>query len=152
MPDLASQAQPAVESLLQSDDDALYVELGRRLKALQDDPAVGGAFDPKLVVLEAMGPVDDIRDFGKRFFERLNGEAYKLMCSTDAEDTEERKKLLDAFPIGKEAVTAALAAGLVAWVGLAPAIAAVVAAIAMRLFFRAAYGATCDVWKENLAT
>jgi hypothetical protein len=57
---------------------------------------------------------------------------------------------VDAFGIGGEAVATALAAVMVTSLGLAPAVAAVVAALAIKLFFRPAHGAMCDVWKGKL--
>ncbi len=150
MIDLATQAQPAVDKLLPSDDDVLFVELANRVQAMQHNPAIGGTFDPNLPVLESLGVVDDLKDFGQRFFDRLSKEAYNLVCGAEAEHTEERQNLIAAFGLGKEAVAATLAATLVGYLGLAPAVAAVVAALAIRLFFRPAYGATCDVWKEKL--
>jgi len=151
MTDLKDLAQSAVETLLQSDEDQLYEELGMRVQAMKRDLAVSASFAPDVTYdAEAMGPLDDLRDFGRIFFNRLNTQAWHLACGTDAEDTEERKELMEAFGVGKEAVAATLAAVLVAQLGLVPAVAAVVAALIIKLFFRNVYGAMCDIWKKKL--
>jgi hypothetical protein len=55
-----------------------------------------------------------------------------------------------AFGLGKEDIGAAIAALLVAHLALAPASAAVVAVLIVKLFFRPAVDAMCQVWSENL--
>lgn len=151
MADLATEARPAVDALLKNDEDELYLALGSRLRAIQQEPSLSGTFAPDIPAgLEALGAVDDIKDFGRRFFKRVNSQAYQLICGTGAENTEERERVIDAFGIGEEAVAPAIAALLVVHLGLAPAVAAVVAALIIRLFFRNAFAAMCEVWQEKL--
>ena len=153
MADLMSTAQPAVSDLLQSDEGQLYEQLGIRVQAIRRDPSLSGSFSPAVTYdAAAMGPLDDLRDFGQRFFERFQEQAYNLVCGTGQEDSDERKSVIDAFGISKEAVAAALAGLLVAQLAMAPAVAAVVAALVIRLCFRPAYGAMCDVWKTKVPT
>ena len=155
MSDLSSEAQPAMEYLLQADPDELFKELGLRFEAIKRNPELAGSFElPTESTEEALGLAElgeGLRDFGHRFFERVNREAYSLVCGKESEQTQERKKLLDAFSLGPEAVAASLAALLVAQLGLAPAISAVVAAIVVKLFFKSAYGAMCEVWSAKLS-
>jgi len=47
-------------------------------------------------------------------------------------------------------MSAMLAAALVSSFGWAPAIAAVVAALVVKLFFRSGYEIACQMWKEKL--
>ena len=151
MADLKSSAQPAVSDLLQSDEDQLYEQLGIRVQAIKRDPSVSGSFAPSVTYeAAAMGPLDDLRDFGKAFFERFQGQAYNLICGSGQEDTDERKDLMKAFGLQKDDVAAAITALLIAQLAMAPAIAPVVAALIVRLCFRPAYGAMCDVWKTKL--
>ncbi len=58
----------------------------------------------------------------------------------------------ESFSLGKQTVAAALASALVAAMGMAPAVAIFVAAIAVKIFFDPAYDTMCQVWKENLPT
>lgn len=151
MSDLADQAKPAVTKLLESDPEQLFEELGIRATAVGKDPALAGSFDPTVTYDAALlGPMDDLRHFGKKFFERWSAQSYNLVCGGGLEDQNERKRLLDAFGLGRDSVAAFLAALLVVHLGLAPALAAVVAALVLRLFFRPGYEAMCAVWKEKL--
>jgi hypothetical protein len=146
---LALQAQPATDELLKRNEDQLYEELGARLISLRSNASIAGSFNPPTI--EPLGPADDLRLFGQHFFARVGVEAYEVTCGGQVGDTEEHAQLLNAFTIGYGAVAAALAGVLVASMGLAPAIAAVVATIAVKICFRAAYGAMCEVWKQKVS-
>lgn len=151
MIELVDLVRPAVENLLQSEESQLYEELGVRQKAIMIDPAKAGFFEPDLTYdAEEMGSLDDLRDFGRILFEKLNVDAYNLVCGTKTEDSEERRKLLAAFGIDDKVVAAAIAALLITHMAIAPAIAAVVAAIIVKLFFQNTHRAMCEVWKKKL--
>jgi hypothetical protein len=150
MRDLESQAQPALEKLLERDERNLYAELGMRLEAIKQDPSISGNFDLDAQGYEAFGVPKVIRDFGQQFFERMSVQAYALVCGSNAEHSQEREKLISAFGIGKEAVAPALAALMVSSLGLAPALAAVLAALVIKLFFKPGHAAMCEVWKARL--
>jgi hypothetical protein len=142
----------AVAALDPLDDEQLFAELGTRLQINAREPQLSGQFTvaaaPKQ--LEALGPIEDLRNFGKRFFARVNRQAYGLVCGADPENQADREQLADALKLGKEAFAATLTSLLMAYLGLAPLIAPVVAMLIVRLFFHPAYGAMCDVWKQKL--
>ncbi len=141
----------ALSRLLQSTEDQLFEQLGIRAKALAADPSIAGNFEPNVAYDGiAMGPLDDVRELGRRLFGRWNREAYNLVCGSDADTAADRKKLLDAFGGGDVAVGAALAGMFVAYLGMAPALAGIVAALTLKYFFRPAYGEFCGLWLEKL--
>lgn len=152
---LMDEARLGLDALKTDDEDQLYMELGRRLQAMQIDPSLSGSFAPDLPVADVSFGIDgeaamaDLKSFGQGFFTRVNVQAYQLVCGGGADNTQDRKQVLDAFGVGKEAVAPAIAALLVAQLGIAPAIAAVVAMLIIRLFFRPAYEAMCEVWKAH---
>jgi len=151
MSQLAQQAQPAVEKLLQAEENQLYEQLGILAKAMAEDPTKGSSFAPEVTYDQAqMGLKEDVREFGERLFRRLNKEAYKLMCGSDPDDQQARKGLLDAFGVSDVAVAAALSGLIVTQLGVAPAIAAVVAALIVKRFFRPTYEELCALWKKHL--
>ena len=150
MADIETQARPATEKLLSAEVGALYVELGKRLREVRRDPSLASAFDMTTdSALETMGS-DKLREFGHQFFNRMNKQAYALMCGADSQNSAERESLFKAFGFGKDAVAPALTALLVVQLGLAPAIATVLAVLAVKLFFEPGYDAMCDAWKKGL--
>ena len=155
MADLKSLARPAVEGLVNSSEDQLYEELGKRLRMVQADPQAAGAFEPsqqdrEKIELETLGFVDDLKSLGKQFFAKVDRQAYEVMCGTSPGDQKDRDALSNAFGLGKEAVAATLAGALVAQLGIAPILAAAVAALIVRLFFKPAYQEMCVIWKKKL--
>jgi hypothetical protein len=150
MADIETQARSATDKLLPADVGALYVELGKRLREVRRNPGSSSAFDMTAEsALETMGG-DQLREFGRQFFNRMNKQAYALMCGADSQNSSERDSLLKAFGFGKDAVAPALTALLVVQLGLAPAIATVLAVLAVKLFFEPGYDAMCDAWKKGL--
>jgi hypothetical protein len=151
MTNLIPLARPAVEKLDAMDEDSLYLQLGSRLTAISRSPEGSEKFDMPLGPdLVAYGPLDTLKELGRKFFQRWNQAAYNLMCGGSADDASLRQRLSDAFGLGKDAVIATLAASLVAYFGLAAGLAGVIAAIAVKLFFRPGYQAMCDVWKTKV--
>ncbi|HEX8320406.1 hypothetical protein [Longimicrobium sp.] len=140
-----------VDGLLESDEDQLFAELGIRARAMQADPQVAGSYSPQVTHSAAeMGVLDDVRDFGRRVFKRWNVQAWELVCGTDADDSKDRDDFLGAIGVDKSVATAALATLLVSHLALAPAIAAVAAAIIIKRFARPAYEEFCSSWKGSL--
>jgi hypothetical protein len=149
--ELSQQAQPAIEKLLKADEDQLYEQLGMRAKALAQDPALAGYFEPEVTYEAAqMGLKEDVLNFGQQLFKRWNAEAFKLVCSAEVEDAQFRDQLLNAFGVSDAAVAAVLASLLITNLGIAPAIAGVVAALVIKRFFRPVYDEFCVVWKKSL--
>jgi hypothetical protein len=143
--------QAALEKLLQSDPDQLFTELGLRHEAIKLDPSQAGLYQTTATYDAAMmGPLDFLKEWGQNFFDRFSKDVYGLVCGIDKENSDERKKLLQAFGLGDAAFGAALTAVLMSWFGWAPAIAAVVAALVVKLFFKNAYASMCEVWKKRL--
>jgi hypothetical protein len=151
MLDQTKEAESALEKLLKADENQLYEQLGIRAKAIAKDISKCSTFDLHVTYDQAeMGLMEDVKEFGKRFFHRCNVEAYKIICGSESEDIKDREALLKAFSISDVSVATVLATLLVTNLGLAPAIAAVVAAIMIKRFFRPSYVEFCQVWKKKL--
>ncbi|WP_135611482.1 hypothetical protein [Methanococcoides sp. AM1] len=150
--ELNIEARLAVEKLLKADENQLYVELGIRSQAIAKDFAVSSAFEPEVVYEEAeMGFIDDLKEFGKRIYRRLEQEMYNLFCKSTAEDEEDLKKFANAFNIGETEVAAVMTALLVTQFGMAPAVAPVIAALVIKRFFDPVYEEFCIFWGEKIS-
>ena len=104
MNELTRQAEPAVAKLLNAEDDQLYEQLGIRSRGMAIDPATAGSFDSSVTYDAAhMGLKDDLKEFGKRLFQRWNKEAHQLACGGDA-DSKDREDLAKAALVEKAAV------------------------------------------------
>jgi hypothetical protein len=148
---LTQHAEPVVAKLLKSDEDQLYEQLGIRNAALRIDPAKAGSFDPVVVYDGShMGMKEEVRELGKRLFNRWNREGFELACGVAVEDEADRQQMMKALGLGDTAAAAALSALLVSNFGVAPAIAAVVAVLVIKRFFRPTFEEFCAVWRKNL--
>jgi hypothetical protein len=151
MTEVQEQAKTAVAKLLEAPDDQLFIELGLRKKAIDSDPTVAGYFDPELSYdADFAGPLDTLKEFGQRYFDRVNKQVYELVCGDSKDDAQDRSKLSQAFGLDRTTFAAMLVAALVSSFGWAPAIAAVVAALVVKLFFRPGYEVACQLWKDKL--
>lgn len=115
MENLASRARPAAEELASLNEDQLYAELGARLQSIARSPDGSDRFD--MVPgqpLESYGPLDELKNLGRKFFTRWNKDAYSLICGSSLDDAAAREQVTKAFGIGQEAVIAAVAAALTA--------------------------------------
>jgi hypothetical protein len=145
------QAEATVRKLLESDEEQLYEELGIRSQAIGQDPSLAGSFDPPVVYDGIqMGALDDVKELGRRLFRRWNREAHGLLCGGGSESREQRSALADAFRLDQAKVGALIATLCVTQLGLSPAIAAVLAAIAVKRFLRPSYEEFCAFWGEAL--
>lgn len=132
---LIAKAQSAVDRLRSLPTDQLLTELGKRLAAVNTDPEVAGGFDLSSDYDRERWSPDDLHARGQRLFAITRPQAEGLLYG-DAGSDECRSKLIDAFPEGSEATATALAAALVAEIGLSPVLAPVVGLLTLELFLK----------------
>jgi hypothetical protein len=149
MQELTVKAQKATDQLVETDLDYLFDRLGTTLRVVSIKPELSGDFELDVSSdVEALGPLDGIADFGRRYFLKVEVQVHRLICSAD--EKQDRQKLAHAFGLGREAVAATIAALLVSSLGFAPAVAAVLAAISIKVFFEPAQETMCEQWDERL--
>lgn len=145
------EAIAAAEKLQQSSEAELFAELGIRDRAVAQDASLASHYDLKPASEEAvMGLREDAAEFGRQLFARWEKEAYQLLCGGASGDTEDRKKLADAFGVSEVLVSASIASALVGSFNLAAPIAAVIAALVVKRFFRPGYEEFCRFWGKKL--
>jgi hypothetical protein len=84
-------------------------------------------------------------DLGRRIFRRWSRAFHQFICTPDRNDSSARDRLVRALT-GKESCTAVIAGMLVASFGASPAVAAVVAALLLKLIFDPAKAEVCETW------
>ena len=170
-------ARETVAQLLTVGTDDLYEMLGIRASAARKDWDSVAAFSatPSYDVA-FMGPLENLRAIGRRYFAEVNRQCYQLICSpTSDADRGQLTAAIAAFsgtsdgqsapPGSPEAaasvartaqgrarveIAAILAATIATHLPIAPAVAAVIAALVVRLFLRPLLTATCAVWGDSI--
>jgi hypothetical protein len=142
------------KELLELDEEELEYLLGERVKAIEEDMQIQGNFQPIVSYSKSFGPKDALPAIGRRMVYKLRVQAYDLLCGTDPEDVQWRKDILDATKISSGAAVASLAAMFVSGLGIAAALAGVLAALIIKKFvqptFKAGHEAMCEEWKKSL--
>ena len=139
------EALRAVEELEDADDDELYRQLGLRIKAMERDPSIAGQYAPPRALLEPMGiTLGDVVGLGRQAFGRLSKAGYELLCSGGQGGRFDA--FVETLGTNRMAITAGLATLLVAHIGFAPAIAGVVAALAIGKIAPASVEGVCTAW------
>jgi hypothetical protein len=142
------------QRLLGLSEEKLIEQLGIRATAIKLRPqlaseiALRATYDAK-----AMGPLDGVKELGRAILVRWAKELQKLACGDDAASVGDRKKLGDAFSIGKTTGAVLLTSGLVA-IGCPLAIAPVIAAIVMTRFVGSVIDVFCQqsqAWVDGLS-
>jgi hypothetical protein len=138
-----------VASLISRPENDLYALLASRVS----DPgaAVGSADDRFRTAYD----IDDLErgpaaELGKRIFGRCSRAAHDFCCSSGADDKKLRDQMLNAIFSKDSGGVALLAGGLVAAFGLSPAIAAVVAALLVKIIVAPAAEELCSTWGATL--
>ena len=150
MPNLSAIVSTARRLNEQKEDEALYVLIGMREKAVANEPALKD--DPDLEVVYAeptMGPLDDIKRLGKRITHRWAMELHAIVCGNEDKNTEVRESLLNSLSLGEAAVIAAVAGALIS-LGVGAAIAAPLAPLLVRRFIWPAKDELCEAWGEAI--
>ncbi|MBD2186112.1 hypothetical protein H6S82_05145 [Planktothrix sp. FACHB-1355] len=158
---------PDVSELLQAlsdlNEEELEARLGMRAQTIGEDLKKGDTRSASVDSLEIdtavpRGALDDALAAGQRLFNWISPAAYNLLCTPLGGDTadetmKELVKLLDE-DLEKNIAKAAgmLAPFLVSSLGLAPAIAAVVATLIIKRTSKQGGKLICDRWKNTLPT
>lgn len=146
------------QKLLELDEDTLKAQLGIHVQEMSQDVTAYSAsietLDESLTAIPR-GVVSKGTDvsFGDRLFKRLNVKSYNLMCSniSDLVDRGETlKQLQDAYEQSAVKAASFLVPVLITNLGLAPASAAIIAALIIKTISSATSETICEVWKEKL--
>lgn len=141
-------------SLLDTQEEILFSELGARAVALGQGEIDQSALGPALNYADHLGAMDALKKVGLRMFEETHRQAYGLLCGTKGDDLEDRSRITTALGIGAEATIIALTSVLVGTFGIAAALAGILAALIYKRFIgpsvQAGHQSLCESWSEYL--
>jgi hypothetical protein len=144
-----------VEKLAELDEETLQVQLGMEVQSLGEDltrSASIESIDVEMLMAVPRGAEGNkALEFGQRLFKRLNGEAYDLLCSSDpfGDGGKTMQKIEDAYKDSTTKAAGVLAPVLVTNLGLAPAIAAIIATLIVQKIAKATGETICSMWQES---
>ncbi|NES64056.1 MAG: hypothetical protein F6K24_01730 [Okeania sp. SIO2D1] len=145
-----------MEKLAQLDEETLEAQLGMQAEDLGDDLTKGASIESiNINTLTAVprGPEGNkFIEFGQNLFQRLNREAYDLLCGSDpfGDDGNTMKTIENAYSESSTKAAGILAPILVANLSLTPAIAAIVATLIVQKIAKATEETICSTWQESL--
>ncbi|MEO0537697.1 MAG: hypothetical protein AAF215_28025 [Cyanobacteria bacterium P01_A01_bin.123] len=151
-----TQLDDLTEKLVKLDDDQLMLHLGMSTKGISED--LGGqtrsasidSIDPRRYAITRSN--EDTLNFGQRLFKRLNDASYELLCKDPFDDGETLRELSKVLEDSTAKAAGLLAPVLVANLGLAPAVAAIVATLIVRTISKAIADEICYTWGRSLDT
>jgi hypothetical protein len=154
-----AEVEVLVESLWELDEDQLEAQIGSHVQAIEDDVAGRGArgVDPASlesidVNVAARASIDPgFLDAGRQLFDRLNPLVYQLMCKPLGDDPETQKILDETVNQNYTKAAGMLAPVLVSGVGLAPAVATLLATLIIKKVSKYLATGICETWEKSLA-
>lgn len=126
--------QEAAEELLAMTDEELDRLLGARVLALHSDPSLSleASFELKPTALESLMVPPWLRKTAEQMVNTAIHQTYNVACSKDPDYGKLRDELLASLGVGGTAAVIALAGFLTSTVGLAAALASVIATIIVK--------------------
>lgn len=140
------QAPEEARALTSLTEEKLYEELGLRAQDIFNPGGYQRVQQPSADFQQDavdMFGVDDLKDFGQRFWRKLEPQLMDLVCGADNED---RKKLLQGQNV-PDIAAALVTAGIISALA-PPAWVVVLAAILAKKIAQAGLDALCEQWKE----
>ncbi|MEG4503478.1 hypothetical protein QUA81_08210 [Microcoleus sp. F6_B4] len=153
-----AEVEVLVESLWELDEDQLEAQIGSHVQAIGDDVAGRGAIGVDPASLESLdvnvaarAAIDPrFLDAGRRLFDRVNPLVYQLMCKPLGDDPETQKILDETINQNYTKAAGMLAPVLVSGVGLAPAVATLVATLIIKKVSKYLATGICETWEKSL--
>ena len=154
-----TEVEALIESLWELDENQLEAQIGSRAQAIGDNVAGRGTkgIDPASLEslaldVAAKAAIDSrLLEAGGRLFERLNPLVYELMCKPLGGNDLETQKILDEA-ISQNYIKAAsmLASVLISGLGLAPAVATLLATLIIKKIANYIATGICETWEKKL--
>lgn len=138
-----------VQQLLELDEESLEAQLGLQVQGT----AKGLTLDSIDLDAAARAPISpEVLAAGQQLLKRLNSGLYDLMCNPLGSDSETEKVLDEVINQNYVKAAGMLAPLLVSGLGLAPAIATLIATLVIKKIAKAGSEEICKSWKASLPT
>ncbi len=148
-----STLEEVTERLVEFDDGQLILHLGMSVKGISEDVEAqtrGASLDSIDLNYYGITRADEeAMSFGRRLFKRLNLASYELLCKDPFDNGETLQKLSGALEDSTAKAAGFLAPVLVANLGLAPAVAAIIAVLVVKTISKAIADEICSTWKNS---
>lgn len=138
-----------IPQLLELDEESLEAQLGLQVQGT----AKGLTIDSIDLDAAARAPISpEVLAAGQQLLKRLNSGLYDLMCNPLGSDSETEKVLDEVINQNYVKAAGMLAPLLVSGLGLAPAIATLIATLVVKKIAKAGSEEICKSWKASLPT
>ncbi|WP_353120873.1 hypothetical protein [Planktothrix agardhii] len=138
-----------IPQLLELDEESLEAQLGLQVQGT----AKGLTLDSIDLDAAARAPISpEVLAAGQQLLKRLNSGLYDLMCNPLGSDSETEKVLDEVINQNYVKAAGMLAPLLVSGLGLAPAIATLIATLVIKKIAKAGSEEICKSWKASLPT
>jgi hypothetical protein len=138
-----------IPQLLELDEESLEAQLGLQVQGT----AKGLTLDSIDLDAAARAPISpEVLAAGQQLLKRLNSGLYDLMCNPLGSDSETEKVLDEVINQNYTKAAGILAPVLVSGLGLAPAIATLIATLVIKKIAKAGSEEICKSWKASLPT
>ena len=152
-----AEVEVLVESLWELDEDQLEAQIGSHVQAIGDvagpgakgvDPGSLESIDMNVAARASIDP--SFLEAGKQLFDRVNPLVYQLMCKPLGDDPETQKILDETVNQNYTKAAGMLAPVLVSGVGLAPAVATLLATLIIKKVSKYLATGICETWEKSL--
>lgn len=145
-----------IPQLLELDEESLEAQLGLQVQEMDSDVRGGSqglTIDSIDLDAAARAPISpEVLAAGQQLLKRLNSGLYDLMCNPLGSDSETEKVLDEVINQNYVKAAGMLAPLLVSGLGLAPAIATLIATLVVKKIAKAGSEEICKSWKASLPT
>ena len=138
-----------IPQLLELDEESIEAELGLQVQSTAKGLTLD-SIDINATAKSAINP--ELLAAGKNFLKQLNSGLYDLMCNPLGSDPETEKVLDEVISQNYTKAAGILAPVLVSGLGLAPAIATLIATLVIKKIAKAGSEEICKSWKASLPT
>lgn len=148
-----SDINQLIKNLEQFDEDELIIQLGSYVQNLGEDLNQSGAINSIKAMNQEAVPRGLVADkafaMGERLLKKLNAEAYDLLCGNPFGDQGEMLQTIEAAMKDNTTKAAGLITPvLVANLGLAPAVAAIVSTLIVQKIAKSVGETICSSWEK----